>query len=119
MNEEEDDIDTQEYGLVFEHTQERLLQANEEMRRHAEVTHDGDLKQEDIVTQDYKDMQYVNKNEDRNANNTNQRGASDNEDEQYPGVSNQKRVNIRAEQLFLEAQLLKKTHQADADQKRG
>eukprot|EP00972_Heterocapsa_arctica_P066719 9846298-Heterocapsa_arctica.AAC.1 len=44
----------------------------------------------------------------RKATKTNKRGSSDNEDEQYPGVSSQKIVKLRAEQLFEEAQALKR-----------
>eukprot|EP00972_Heterocapsa_arctica_P114863 16444743-Heterocapsa_arctica.AAC.1 len=49
----------------------------------------------------------------------NKRGYDDKEEEQYPGVSNQKNMKIRAEQLFHEAQALKKEHQAEAEQKRA
>eukprot|EP00972_Heterocapsa_arctica_P091410 13486658-Heterocapsa_arctica.AAC.1 len=55
----------------------------------------------------------------RKAKKTHKRGSSDNEDEQYPGVSRQKRVKLRAEQLFVEAQVLKKAKQADAEQKKA
>eukprot|EP00972_Heterocapsa_arctica_P083071 12241033-Heterocapsa_arctica.AAC.1 len=66
-----------------------------------ELTQDGVQKQEEIVTQDYKDHQIMeDEKELRKAKKTNKRGYSDNEDEQYPGVSSQKRVKLTAEQLF-------------------
>eukprot|EP00972_Heterocapsa_arctica_P027132 3989673-Heterocapsa_arctica.AAC.1 len=84
-----------------------------------EHTQDGIQKQEEIVTQDYKDHHIMEEEKEvRNAKKTNKRGSADNEDLQYPGVSSQKRVKLRAEQLFVEAQVLKKAKQADAEQKR-
>ena len=85
-----------------------------------EQTNEGEQNQEDIDTQDYKDMQqHENRNGDNNTKNLNKRGHEDNDEEKYPGVSSQKRVKIRAEQLFIEAQVLKKEHQAEAEQKRA
>eukprot|EP00972_Heterocapsa_arctica_P079735 11748663-Heterocapsa_arctica.AAC.1 len=46
------------------------------------------------------------------------RGTGDNEDEELPGGSNQKRVKIKAEQLFIEAQAFKKTQIDSTEQKR-
>eukprot|EP00972_Heterocapsa_arctica_P028050 4126876-Heterocapsa_arctica.AAC.1 len=101
----ENDIDTQEYGHLVEDDHEGKLQASDPMGGQTELTQDGVQNQEDILTQDYKDHQIMeDEKEDRKANKTNKRGSTDNEDEQYPGISNEKRVKLRAEQLFVEAQ---------------
>eukprot|EP00972_Heterocapsa_arctica_P048344 7129392-Heterocapsa_arctica.AAC.1 len=83
-------------------------------------TNEGEQNQEDIDTQDYKHIQeHGNNNCGDIANTCNKRGYDDKEEEQYPGVSSQKRVKLRAEQLFHEAQVLKKEQQAEAEQKRA
>eukprot|EP00972_Heterocapsa_arctica_P091040 13432565-Heterocapsa_arctica.AAC.1 len=70
-----------------------------------EPTQDGIQNQEEIVSQDYTDHQIMEEEKEvRKAKKTNKRATADNEDEQYPGVSCQKRVKLRAEQLFFEAQ---------------
>eukprot|EP00972_Heterocapsa_arctica_P091617 13514120-Heterocapsa_arctica.AAC.1 len=51
--------------------------------------------------------------------NRSKRRYEDNEDENYPGVSSQKRVKNRAEQIFYEAQAKKKEQQTEADNKRA
>eukprot|EP00972_Heterocapsa_arctica_P002045 293276-Heterocapsa_arctica.AAC.1 len=85
-----------------------------------ELTQDGGQKQEDIETQDYKDFQIMeDEKEVRKTKKTHKIGSSDNEDEQYLGVSSQRRVKIRAELLLVEAQALKKAQNAAAEQKRA
>eukprot|EP00972_Heterocapsa_arctica_P026715 3931785-Heterocapsa_arctica.AAC.1 len=82
LQEEENAIDTQEYGHFVEDDHEAKLQANDQMGRQTEFTQDGVQKQEDILTQDYKDNQIMeDEKKVRKAKKTNKRGSSDNEDE--------------------------------------
>eukprot|EP00972_Heterocapsa_arctica_P032744 4821565-Heterocapsa_arctica.AAC.1 len=61
---------------------------------------------------------WMTKKKGSRAKKINKRGTSDNEDEEYPGVSTQKRVKIRAEKIFVEAQAFKKAQHAATEQKR-
>eukprot|EP00972_Heterocapsa_arctica_P096938 14302337-Heterocapsa_arctica.AAC.1 len=64
-------IDTQEYGHIVEDDYEDKLQANDQMGGQTELTQEGMQKQEDIVTQDYKDHHIMeDENEVRKANKT-------------------------------------------------
>eukprot|EP00972_Heterocapsa_arctica_P062150 9160575-Heterocapsa_arctica.AAC.1 len=84
VQEEESAIETQEYLHVAGYNQG-----------------DAGKQQEELETLDYKDFQILaDEKEVIKSKKTTKRGSSDNEDEEYPGVSSQKRVNIRAEQLF-------------------
>eukprot|EP00972_Heterocapsa_arctica_P111246 16378671-Heterocapsa_arctica.AAC.1 len=49
---------------------------------------------------------------------TKRRSSGNNEDKEFPGASSQKRVKIIAEQLFIEAQAIKKTQNNPAEKKR-
>eukprot|EP00972_Heterocapsa_arctica_P009721 1431278-Heterocapsa_arctica.AAC.1 len=88
MQDGESAIDTQEYGHFVEDEYEDKLQANDQMGGLTEHTQEGMPNQEEIVTQDCKDHQTMeDENEVRKATETGKRGSSDNEDEQYPGLS--------------------------------
>eukprot|EP00972_Heterocapsa_arctica_P069307 10240911-Heterocapsa_arctica.AAC.1 len=68
------------------------FQAEDETGGQPELTQDTGQKQEDIATQNYTDFQILdNEKKGSRSKQINKRGTSDNEDEEYPGVSSQKR----------------------------
>eukprot|EP00972_Heterocapsa_arctica_P052058 7660141-Heterocapsa_arctica.AAC.1 len=110
-NDKEEDISTQEYELVIEDHHDTKQQLEEES------TDEGEQNQEDIDTQDYNhvhDSKYSNDLEERGK--YNKRGLDDNGEQNYPGVSSQKRVKNRAEQIVQETQAQKKEQQAEVEQ---
>eukprot|EP00972_Heterocapsa_arctica_P061970 9136226-Heterocapsa_arctica.AAC.1 len=56
-NKEEEDIDTQEYELVIEEHNDGEIQAEEETRGHMVQAEEGEQNQQEMATQDYKDVQ--------------------------------------------------------------
>eukprot|EP00972_Heterocapsa_arctica_P086930 12813901-Heterocapsa_arctica.AAC.1 len=79
-------IDIEEYEHLVEDDHKGRLQANDQIGGQTESTQDEVQKQEEIVTQDYKDHHIMeDENEVRNVKKTNKIVSSDKEDEQNPG----------------------------------